>query len=199
MIQAVFFDLNGVLINSEYLSVRFAREFGVAETEFIAALKDIMAIVRKPQAPTLYSLWHPYFSKWGITLSEEAFLQFWFSGERVEAEALKYTEELKAEGIKVFILSNNFRERTEFYRREFPQIFTAVEASYFSWETGFVKPDPAALALVLREQTLKPERVVYFDDSQDNIAMGQSLSVDAQLWPGLAKAKEYVAARSSGS
>lgn len=192
MIKAIFFDLNGVLITSEYLSSRFEATYGIRGDEFISALKEVMFIARKPSAPTLYSLWKPYFEQWNLSLGEEDFLNFWFSGEKVNAEALGYVKELNVKGIDVFVLSNNFRERTQFYRESFPEIFLNVKQAYFSWETGNVKPNPTALEAVLLENNLTPKEVIYFDDSLENIQMAKNLGVDGQIWIDLQAAKDYV-------
>lgn len=195
MFKAVFFDLNGVLIESEFLSKRFEEKSGVPNEEFVAALKEIMAVVRKPNAPAMYSLWEPYFEKWGVSLTEEEFLNFWFYGESVNEAALSYVQELKEKGIKVFVVSNNFRERTAFYRSHFPQIFQNLDGAYFSWETGFVKPSREALEFVLSEHNLEPSDVIFFDDGESNVAVAKELGIDGQLWPGLEEAKKYIASK----
>ena len=192
MIQAVFFDLNGVLILSEYLSDRFEKAYGVPSADFVSALKEVMAVVRKPNAPSMYSLWQPYFEKWGINLTEEQFLDFWFSGESINTEALEYVKELKGKGIKILVVSNNFRERTIFYRKHFPELFEGLDGAYFSWETGYVKPSTDALQVALSEQGLLPEEVVYFDDSEENVEIAKSIGVDGQLWSDLKTAREYI-------
>lgn len=192
MIQAVFFDLNGVLITSEYLSKRFEDEYGVRNDTFVEALQEVMSVARKPGAPSVYSLWEPYFLDWDIDINEQTFLSFWFSGESVNTEALSYVAELKKLGIEVYVISNNFAERTGYYRETFPEIFEQLNGAYFSWETGNVKPSMASLEAVLIENNLDPEKVVYFDDSPKNIEVARELSVDGQLWVDLETAKEYV-------
>lgn len=190
--KAIFFDLNGVLIDSEYLSTRFEECFGVPNDEFFSVHKEIMSVVRKPNAPSIFSLWQPHFEKWGVALSEEEFLNFWFSGESVNQEALEYVKELRKKGIVVMVVSNNFKERTEFYRSTFPEIFENLNGAYFSWKTGHVKPSKEALQFALSEHCLQPSEVIYFDDSQGNVDVAREIGIDGQLWPGLEKAKEYI-------
>jgi putative hydrolase of the HAD superfamily len=192
MIQAVFFDLNGVLITSEFLSNRFEKTYGVSKEKFIQALKSVMSVVRKPDAPPMYALWTDHFSEWGLVLSESDFLQFWFSGESINNDALEYAKRLKEKGVKVLVVSNNFRERTQYYRSHFPELFENINAVYFSWETGFIKPSVDAINHALNEHNLNPSEVVYFDDSNENIEVAKSLGVDGQLWVDLETAKEYI-------
>lgn len=189
MYKAVIFDLNGVFLQGRYLSERFRERYHVAEDEFMAALKDVMGQVRKPNAPAAISLWKHYFKKWRLDLSETEFFDFWFLGERLVPELVDYASQLRDKGVRVFILSNNFKERTEYYRKNFPQIFSCVDKAYFSWETGFVKPSVEALNLVLSENNLQPSDCIYFDDSGENLRVAESMGIKAAKWLGLEAAK----------
>lgn len=185
MIKAVIFDLNGVFFKSELLSVRFKQKYGISEDVFLPALNKIMEKVRLPGAPRAFSFWEPYFDKWGLNLSEKDFFVFWFSGEKLIPSLVSIVDELKDKGLKVFILSNNFKERTEHYRRQFPDFFKRFDGSNFSWETGFVKPDKGAYFNLLEENSLRPEECIYFDDSDKNIEAARSLGINAEKYEDL--------------
>jgi len=123
MPKAIIFDLNGIFIQSPKLSDRFRDKFGVPVSEFLPVLKEIMDKVRRPQdgpAYACFALWQPYLEKWGVKLNEKEFFNFWFSAEKANEEMLTLAKELKQQGIKLFILSNNFAERTKFYDKKFP-------------------------------------------------------------------------------
>ena len=190
MTKAVFFDLNGVLIESEFLSDRFEREYHVSKDKFVPALKEIMEVLRRPDAPDAFHLWEPYLHVWGLKLNEKEFFDFWFSGEKVNQEAVQFCAEFRRKGVLVFILSNNFRERTEYYRAYFSEIFQNVDEAYFSWQTGFVKPSTDALEYILKSYKLKPKDVIYFDDVDANIALAKQLGIQGVKWAGLEHAKK---------
>ena len=192
MIKAVIFDLNGVFIKSDLLSNRFQRDYGISSEEVIAALKDVMPKVRQPKAPPCYALWKPYLNKWNIKLDEKEFFQYWFSGEHLVPKMLEYAQELINQKIKVFLLSNNFKERTTYYREHFPELFRVVDKAYFSWETGFVKPDRKAYLSIGKENRLKLEECIYFDDSEQNATAARSSGMHAERWEGLARAKKTI-------
>ena len=179
MIKAVIFDLNGVFLESYLLSDRFQRDFKVKNSDFVQALKMIMPVVRKPKAPSCFSLFKPYLNQWGVNLNEQSFLKYWFSGERPVIKLIAYTKSLRGNRIKVFILSNNFKERTRYYKEHFPDIFASVNKAYFSWETGLVKPDKQAFFLILQENQVKPSECVYFDNDRKNVAAAQSIGIKA--------------------
>jgi len=181
MIKVAIFDLNGIFIQSPKLSDRFQEKFGVSTEEFLVALKEIMAKVRKPDAGDAFNYWKLYLEKWGLRLTKEDFFNFWFSGENEVLELIDLAKQIKNKGIKIFILSNNFVERADYYKQNFPflEIFNKI---YYSWQTGFVKPDPMAFKNLLLENSLKPEECIYFDNSEENIKAANSLGIEAFLF-----------------
>jgi putative hydrolase of the HAD superfamily len=64
-------------------------------------------------------------------------------------------------------------------------VFNNIDKAYFSWETGFVKPDQRAYKQVLEENHLKPEECIYFDDSEENIEAAKKLGIKAYKFKGL--------------
>ena len=135
MTKAIIFDLNGVFIKSEKLSDRFARDFDVSQSKFMPALESILDIVRRPGAGDLYSYWISHLTDWGINLNRQEFYDYWFGAEKEDKEMIGLTMDLKNKGIKIIILSNNFKERTEYYLKNFQFFKTLPDKIYFSWQT----------------------------------------------------------------
>jgi putative hydrolase of the HAD superfamily len=178
MIKAAIFDLNGIFLQSPKLSHRFAEDFGISKDVFMPKLSEIMDKVRQPNAGRAFEYWQPVLKEWDVNLSEQEFWDYWFKAEVQSEFMIKFARELRGEGIKVFILSNNFRERAEYYGH-YPWIHDAVDKVYFSWQTGFIKPDPQAWELVLKENDIKPEECIYFDDQDKNINAAESVGIKA--------------------
>jgi len=176
--KAIIFDLNGVFIHGQLLSERFEQDFGIVEGEFLPALKKVLSEVRLPNAKPVHECWLPYLQKWGIDMDEQKFLDYWFTAEDMTS-LVGLAQELKDQGYKLFILSNNFKERADYYTRTFLFISEIFEKTYYSWQTGFVKPDIEAYKYILDDQGLKSEECVYFDDSSTNIEAAKSLGINA--------------------
>lgn len=192
MLKVVIFDLNGVFIKSRKLSERFSERYGVASDEFLSALNAIMPKVRMPGAGDAFAYWNPYLEKWGVNLTKEAFFDFWFSGEEEVSEMVSLARELKARGVKLFILSNNFAERTAFYQAHFPFLVELFEKVYYSWQTGYRKDGEKAYQTVLAENGLAPEECAFFDDSPGNIEIARCLGIHAYLFESSKRTREIL-------
>lgn len=187
MIKALILDLNGIFLESEYLSKRIEKEYDIPGDKFFEGLEKVLQKTRVSDAEPFFRLMKPYLKDLNFNISEEEFFNFWFEGERLNPKAMKLVKDLKNREIKVFILSRNFRERTKYYREKFPQIFEIVDQVYFSWETGFVKPDPGAYEMILQENDLRPEQCLYFDDSDKNVESAKNIGLKAFLYKDIDK------------
>lgn len=179
MIKAYIADINGTFVQSEYLSNKLHERWNVPIEESLQALKGIQDIIRFPKAPKAFSLWKPYLERWQIDITEKDFFDWWFSFELLQKAVVSFCVKVRNEGKKVYILSNNFKERTVYYKKQFPEIFQNIDGSYFSCENGFVKPNVEAIQNVLNDNQLKPDEVIYVDDSLQNLESARSLGIRA--------------------
>lgn len=181
MLKAAIFDLNGIFLQSPKLSDRFEKDFGIPVAKFLPKLSEIMDKARKPGAGNTFRHWQPALKEWGVGLSEEEFWDYWFKAEKVSDKMVSFAKELRSKGIKVFILSNNFKERAEYYGH-YPWVHDAIDKIYFSWQTGFVKPDPMAWTSILDEHNLKADDCIYFDDQEKNLRAAESVGIKAFMF-----------------
>jgi HAD superfamily hydrolase (TIGR01509 family) len=191
MLKAAIFDLNGIFLQSPKLSDRFEKDFDVPSAAFLPKLSEIMDKVRQPNAGKAFVYWQPVLKEWNVNLTEQEFWDYWFSAEKQSDKMIAFAKELRSKGIKVFILSNNFKERAEYYGH-YPWIHDAVDKVYFSWQTRFVKPDPRAWELILKENSLKPEEGIYFDDQEKNLRASESVGIKAFMFTNEAELEQIV-------
>lgn len=191
MIKAIIFDLNGVFMLSPKLSDRFQADFNISKEVFLPALSEIMDKVRKPNAEPAFNYWRPYIEEWGISFDEKQFWDYWFNAEKESSEMISLAQEIKQKDVKVIILSNNFKERSNFYN-EYPALNQAVDKLYYSWKIGFVKPNPEAWKYVLDANDLKPEECIYFDDQDKNLKAAESLGIKAYMFVDALTTKEIL-------
>ncbi len=191
MIKAAIFDLNGIFLQSPKLSDRFEKDFSISTKVFLPKLSEIMEKVRKPNAQPAFMYWKSVLSEWNISLSEKEFWDYWFKAEISSEKMISFAKSLREKGIKVFILSNNFKERAEYYGH-YSWIHEAVDKVYFSWQTGFIKPDVKAWQLVLSENNLKPEDCIYFDDQQKNLDSALSIGIKSYMFTNEAELEKTI-------
>jgi|SRR3989344_865866 len=178
MIKAVIFDLNGIFIQAPKLGRRLEKDFGVDHEKFMPKLHEIMHQIRQPGARPAFSYWGEALKQWGINFTEKDFWRYWFGGEEVSLRMVSFAKKLREKGIKVFILSNNFKERSLYYNH-YSWVHEAVDKIYFSWQTGFVKPDIRAWKNILEENDLKPGECIYFDDQEKNLKASTEAGIKA--------------------
>jgi HAD superfamily hydrolase (TIGR01509 family) len=192
MTKAVIFDLNGVFLQSRYLTDRLLEDYEIPIEESLDVLKKSMSVVRLDPSVSVYSFWKPLLEKYNTEMCEEKFLEYWFSGESLVRNLIELSKELRNDGIGVYILSNNFKERTEYYRKNFPEIFDNVDEAFFSWEIGNIKSEIDTYNKVLEKIGLESIEVVYFDDSKENIDLAKKVGINACVYKGLDRAKEII-------
>lgn len=191
MIKAVVFDLCGVFIDGIVpLSQKIETKFGIPADTTYPLIKTILKQVRVPGVDS-EPLWQPLLNL--LNLSYSHFFKFWFDGEFLNQDLLQLTKELHNSGKKVIILSNNFPERTKFYRQQFPELFNLVDLQLFSWETGLVKPDPEVYKDLISHFEFQPEEFVYFDDSDENLTSAIALGIISYKYVNAQDTKRFLA------
>lgn len=195
MLKAVIFDLNGLFVKSEeYLSTRLERDFNIKRETFIPILEQVLGKARESNMEDSWHLWEPELKKQNLKFTKDEFWDYWFKHEQEDPEMLKLARELIDKGIKIFILSNNFRERAKYYKEHFSfaHLNDIADKIYFSFETGFIKPDPRAYQNVLNENNLKPDECIYFDNSQKNVAAAKKLGIKSYLFENPTQTKQII-------
>lgn len=182
--------MNGVFIDdSGPLSERVGKDFNVDIKIFHDLLKTTLKQVRVPGINST-SVWQPVLDL--LKMSYDDFFKYWFKGESLNTELLVYVESLRQQGIKIIILSNNFPERTNFYRKTYPELFSQVDKQYFSWETGSVKPDAKAILQIINDHDYLPEEYLYFDDKEENLKAARKLGIPAYIYKSVEDIKKYI-------
>jgi putative hydrolase of the HAD superfamily len=188
-INAIIFDLNEIFIKSVPFSQRVEEKFGINRDLFYREFEKYLKIARVNNDRDS-SFWQPIADL--LKISVASFLDFWFSGESVDQQMFAFAKELKNSGYKIFILSNNLQERTQYYRQHFSELLNIFDDLYFSWETGFTKPDPKAFQNILDQHHLLPQNCIYFDDSQTNVQTAISLGIHSRVFEDLISTQKFI-------
>jgi putative hydrolase of the HAD superfamily len=116
-----------------------------------------------------------------LNLSEQHFLEGWnkiFLGLMPGIEAL-----LKSipEMIPKYVFSNTNVTHEQVWREKYSGVLRHFRQIYTSVELGMRKPDHAAYREVLSRIGAKPEQVLFFDDSRENIIGAREYGIESVL------------------
>lgn len=86
-----------------------------------------------------------------------------------------------SENYRLFLLSDQMKFRTNFISAEYLSALP-FEKSYFSSETGLLKPNPKTFQQILTENDLKVEETIFVDDRKNNIEAANKLGIHGVLF-----------------
>jgi len=86
--------------------------------------------------------------------------------------------ELRAAGVPVYALSNWSAETYPLTQPLYP-FLDELDGIFISGEAGVGKPDPTIFRLFLERFGLEPGRIVFIDDSPNNVATARTLGIEA--------------------
>jgi putative hydrolase of the HAD superfamily len=182
MIEALLFDLGGVIINIDFdrsfevwgrhagiPGAEIAARFGVhtpyqqhergeiSAVQFYAALRDSLR----------------------IALSDEQFEEGWNA--LILDEKREITRQIAAlkPGIPLYVFSNANETHKRYWERHHSAVLTPFRRVFVSSDIGLRKPDTAAFDHVAREIGVAPERILFFDDMLANVEGARRAGLEA--------------------
>jgi putative hydrolase of the HAD superfamily len=115
----------------------------------------------------------------GIEVTDAQFLEGWnaiFAGEMPEIAALLARA---ARRLPLYALSNTNRAHEAHFSQHFPEVLGHFKKLFLSSTIGLRKPDAAAYDHVVKEIGVPAGRIVFFDDSLENIEGARARGLQA--------------------
>ncbi|MEW6086187.1 MAG: HAD family phosphatase [Chloroflexota bacterium] len=180
-IRAVFFDLGGVIVRTEYQAPRqrLAEQFGMD-------YEDIEKVVfgGGPNGSSARATvgeiseeehWQNVMKVLKLPVSEaERVKHEFFGGDVIDRNLLEFLRSLKPQ-YKIGAISNAWSGLRKFMEREkFADVFDAI---IISAEVGAAKPDPKIYQIALERLQVKPNEAVFVDDFIENIEACEKLGM----------------------
>jgi putative hydrolase of the HAD superfamily len=181
-IQAVLFDLDGLVFERrpKLFSEQYAEEYKVP-------LEDVREFFVKDLKPCsmgkadLKEKIAPYLKKWNWPHSVNEFLDYWFRNRDEIDETVMYrVSELRDCKIGCYIATRQEKYRMAYIMDDLGlnQLF---DGAFSTCEIGYDKSEREYWTYVLQKLGLQPEEILYFDDTDKNVAMAKSLGINAHL------------------
>lgn len=194
--KAILFDADGVVIHAEMFSLQYQRKFQVENEKMLPFFKGEFQdclIGKKDLKKTVT----PYLKEWKWDLSADNFLKLWFKSEHnIDQRIIDTIKKLRKSKIKCYLATNQEKYRTNYmiHEMEFKNIFDGVFSSAF---VGFKKPEKEFYEYILteinKEISIKPEEIMFFDDSKKHIIEAKNLNIDSHLFTSFKDFKKKIA------
>ena len=172
--KIILFDVDGVLIHAENWSKEFIQRNNLPPDAMSDFFGGIFRDCTMGKAD-LKEILPPFLEKWRWERSVDDFLYEWFQFEnKPDTELISKIQELRKEGINCYVATNQEKYRLEFLRNEmkFSEYFDGI---FCSAEIGLKKPQKEYFDYILKSLEISPDKVVYFDDSAENIDVASGL------------------------
>jgi putative hydrolase of the HAD superfamily len=118
--------------------------------------------------------------KWGIADSYDDALRVWLTIEPV-AETRELVVSLRAAGVRCFLATNQDEHRGRHMHENlgYAELF---DDTFYSFELGVAKPDPAYFRAVLGRLAMPAGEVLFVDDNAANVESARGVGLRAEQW-----------------
>lgn len=189
--KAIIFDFGGVIINIDFtLTYEAFSKLGIQNLEEKFAQSQQSDLFDKFEKGELssQSFRESIRKMLGSDISDAKLDKAWNKMLLdIPKQRIEIIKQLK-EKYQCVLLSNTNKIHYDFYRLEFEAVYGYEKFSdlfhntYFSHEIGMRKPDKEIYDYVLKDLNLKPEEVLFIDDTQQNIVAAKALNWNTILW-----------------
>lgn len=141
--------------------------------DFVLALSDEMKLF-KAWKMSEEEYWNYVKNELGLDFSNEEIYKRLRDSYEVNDKVEKLAKDLKAKWYKIGICSNNFPTRIRELDKQF-HFLQNFDVHVFSYEAGFMKPDPKIFEVLIEKSKMKPEEIIYSDDKEEKLQWAKSL------------------------
>ncbi|HUC84098.1 MAG TPA: HAD-IA family hydrolase [Candidatus Acidoferrales bacterium] len=197
MLPAVVFDLGKVLVDFDY-SIAARKIAARSAQKSLLALHDFLST-----SPLLVDYESGRISRNDFFEAVQGAIGFCggleeFSGYFADiftemSATVALHNELRLRGLSTYIFSNTNDLAVEHIRRNFP-FFGNFDGYIFSYEVGWLKPQPEIYAAMEKLASRRGEDLVYLDDRPENVAAGAARGWRAILHVSPEKTRQTLAA-----
>ncbi len=182
-VRAIFFDLGGVLVRTEYQAPREH----LAE-RLNTTYEDLNRIVFESESSRQASVgsltteahWDAVTRRLGRPASEaKAIREEFFAGDVMDMELLAFIRSLRPR-YKTGVISNAWPDLRQYLSDK--KVDKAFDALIISAEVGMMKPDPKIYQLAMDAFGVAPREAAFVDDTPANVDAARALGMYAVLF-----------------
>jgi len=190
--QAIFFDVDGVVVKSPYMfSERLQKEYGIPMEKMMPFFTGVFRDCSNGKADLKEEL-AKVIEDWGWKGTLEDLLNFWFTkGTEIDAQVLDLVAELQAEGIHCFLATDQEKYRGE-YLRDLLVTNGPFEKIFFSADLGAQKKTATFWEQVFAQVEVPRDQTLFIDDDEEKVEAVHALGIPAILYAGIEDLKHQI-------
>lgn len=169
-IRAVFFDLGGVIVRTEYQAPRqqLAERLGMEYDDLNKIVFDSETGIQATTGTlTSQQHWEAVIKRLKRSPEELASIRDeFFAGDIIDRDILNFLRSIRGTH-KTGLISNAWSDLRDYLVRE--KIIDAFDHVIISSEVGVAKPEAGIFQMALKEAEVRPEEAVFVDDFYVNI------------------------------
>ncbi len=178
-VEAVIWDMGGVLLRSAHYQFRdqLAARFKITREELEhRVFNSESAMLATVGKITQAEHWRITAHSLGLQENEIAdFEEAFWAGDQCDEELVGFILSLK-EHYKTGLLSNAWMGTREMLKNKYGCL-DIFDLAVFSYEVGMAKPDERIYRYILDKLGVAPERSIYVDDFEENVAASQQIGM----------------------
>jgi epoxide hydrolase-like predicted phosphatase len=186
LIEAVVFDMGGVLTVDPFQACRvYAAELGIPSDTFVDQFRgQEFAEVETGRCSVreyLKFACRDVERRLRVQVDIRRLADCLAAGQQVRPEMVALIDDLVQSGVKVGVLTNNAKEARSWWTSGVLPI-ESFAAIVDSSEVGRRKPDPVIFAHTAERIGCRPDRLLFFDDTEENVAGAAASGLVARLF-----------------
>lgn len=181
MIKVVLFDADGVIVLSKRFSDQLQEDYGIPLVQSKKFFQNEFQKCLIGES-NLHTELPKYLKKWNWKLSIDDFIQYWFSSSnKINLSLISTAEQLRKNGIKCYIATNQEAERTKYMNEEmeFSKLFDGI---YSSSGLGSLKPSEEFFKKILSNTQCTANEILFLDDSMANVQAARLNGMNGELY-----------------
>jgi putative hydrolase of the HAD superfamily len=179
-LEWVLFDADGVIQGARHGWMDELSAWGGSRAEeflLAVAVADVACLTGKDFGAAIREVLRQF--DIGAPLEDVIDQQFWIEVRQPMLDAVRAVRDL---GLRCGLATNQQNLRGGYMRSSlgFEKIF---DEQFYSFELGFAKPEVGYFQAIMDRIDVAPERVLFIDDHEDNVAGAREVGIHGELFP----------------
>lgn len=193
MIRAICFDMDGVYFTSDSFKT-FKKEVEKIKktdttTDEVFHGEKMQKFKRGKQTEEEY--WAYVNRSFGLNLSIEEYSQLLSDSYKTNNEVVEYVKEIKKEGYKTCICTNNFKTRIDTLQKKF-HFLDYFDVQVISFQIGYLKPEKEIFDFLIYKSQVKTNEIFFSDDKEETLTTAKKLGIETFLFTSFQEFKNKI-------